>query len=938
MKLGSTTISLSWALVFQAILTCILGVGLNALEAPFDSSGIAIFGVSAAVYAAMRFHPLVAIPIALIISVPLWLNEGSIVGKESLTLLPIVLSLFGYQKSLKQVIKVGAGFWSIVFLPILLLEHSLDNSDNINMLFSGVLVTWVSGVFGLVTGHFAYLAVHGLKRQTSSKSERVTLHFLFGYFFSGCFFVASMAVIYLSVSLFQQQQERQIHSYMKQRVKVLEFQLSDFIRRHQNAIAGAAQMLSSDVVKDNKDAAANTQLTILATRYPEFLTFLVADKQGEIKQAYPPTMLEKARESGMPNVAYRPYFYEVMQSGQPFLSNVFQGRGFGNDPIIALSAPIVDANGVPTGIVEGSLSLKSFAAIDSLSLGGFSMLIEDQKGEVVYASERLQLQPLTKAPFYGCEPSCPIEVKDVNDDRTWLRFAKPLSFANWTVSYYFDKRLVMVSMSSYLLKDLLLLLVLSLFGSFTGYVVAKMVGAPIRRLVRYIAEFDPKQKDTAKLSQRALHIQELSSLSDEFMSLERRLMKAFDDLEASRETEKSLNVELSDLNQSLEHRIEEKTHHLASALKEAEAANIAKTQFLANMSHEIRTPMNGIIGSCELMLENKLPSHIEARAKTISRSATNLLMILDSILDWSKIESGKMLVDTHNTDVRELIDASCELYRYISEAKGIEIITKMSDNLPTHLYFDAGKISQIVNNLVSNAIKFTNEGNVQVLTDYDGSALTVSVVDTGIGIEADKLGQIFEKFEQADASTTRHFGGTGLGLAISRGLVELMGGELHVESEVGQGTTFRFYIPCTVGDEDTANGDDTIVSLPDKLRVLLAEDNDINAEIVIDMFASENIKCIRTKNGKDTVEAEKRYDFDIILMDCQMPVMDGFTAASIIRKEGRNKHNIKIIALTANAFTEDKNACIEAGMNAHLSKPIRKKVLFDSIARELSRV
>ena len=133
MKLGSTTITLSWALVFQAILTCLLGVGLNALEAPFDSSGIAIFGVSAAVYAAMRFHPVIAIPITLIISVPLWLNEGSIVGKESLTLLPIVLSLFGYQKSLKQVIKVGAGFWSIVFLPILLLEHSLDNSDNINM-------------------------------------------------------------------------------------------------------------------------------------------------------------------------------------------------------------------------------------------------------------------------------------------------------------------------------------------------------------------------------------------------------------------------------------------------------------------------------------------------------------------------------------------------------------------------------------------------------------------------------------------------------------------------------------------------------------------------------------------------------------------------------------------------------------------------------------
>ena len=938
MKLGSTSFSFSWLLAFQAIITCLLGVGLNSLDAPFDSTGIAIFGVSAAVYAAMRFHPVLSVPLALIISIPLWLNEGSIVGKESLTLLPIVLSLFGYQKSLKQVIKVGAGFWSIVFLPILLLEHSLDDSDNVNMLFSGVLVTWVSGVFGLITGHFAYLAIHGLKRQTSAKSERVTLHFLFGYFFSGCFFVASMAVIYLSVSLFQDQQERQIHSYMKQRVKVLEFQLSDFIRRHQDAVSSAAQMLSSNVVKENRNEAADTQLTILASHYPEFLTFLIADEKGDITQAYPPTMLEKARDNGMPNVAYRPYFYEVMQSGEPFLSNVFQGRGFGNDPIIALSAPILDENGLPSGIVEGSLSLKSFAAIDTLSLGGFSMLIEDQKGEVVYASERLGMKALTKAPFYGCEPQCPVEVNQPNGEITWLRFAEPLAVANWTVSYYFDKRLVMVLMSSYLLKDLLLLLVLSLFGTFTGYVVAKMVGAPIRRLVRYIAEFNPKQKDTMKLSQRTLHIQELSSLSDEFMSLERRLTEAFDDLETARETEQNLNYELSTLNQSLEQRIEEKTYHLASALKEAEAANIAKTQFLANMSHEIRTPMNGIIGSCELMLEHELPSHIEARAKTISRSATNLLMILDSILDWSKIESGKMLVDIESTDIRELINASCELYRYMSEAKGIQISTVISDNVPSYLRVDAGKISQVVNNLLSNAIKFTHEGSVRVVTDYDDGILRLSVADTGIGIEQDKLGKIFEKFEQADASTTRHFGGTGLGLAISKGLVELLGGDLHVESEVGQGTTFGFHIPCSLGDNDASMPDEPIVTLPSNLRVLLAEDNDINAEIVIEMFSSENITCIRTKNGKDTVEAERRYNFDVILMDCQMPVMDGFTASSIIRKEGKNKDSIKIIALTANAFTEDKHACVEAGMNAHLSKPIRKKVLFNCIARELGRI
>ena len=388
----------------------------------------------------------------------------------------------------------------------------------------------------------------------------------------------------------------------------------------------------------------------------------------------------------------------------------------------------------------------------------------------------------------------------------------------------------------------------------------------------------------------------------------------------------------------MEKRIEEKTEHLALALKEAEAANVAKTQFLANMSHEIRTPMNGIIGSCELMLENDLPEHVATRAKTISRSASNLLIILDSILDWSKIESGKMLTDMQCCAIRELLDASCELYRHAAQIKGFDITLHVEQGVPKALNVDAGKISQVINNLLSNAIKFTSEGSVSVNVSYAHQALKVSVTDTGIGIAPDKVHLIFEKFEQADSSTTRNFGGTGLGLAISKGLVELLGGELYVESELGKGTSFTFHIPATVSESTERAADEIIPALPKGLRVLLAEDNDINAEIVMDMLKSANIKCIRTKNGQDAVNAEKKHDFDVILMDCQMPVMDGHTASSIIRTEGRNKSTIRIIALTANAFIEDKNACLAAGMNAHLSKPIRKQVLFDCIARELASV
>lgn len=381
-----------------------------------------------------------------------------------------------------------------------------------------------------------------------------------------------------------------------------------------------------------------------------------------------------------------------------------------------------------------------------------------------------------------------------------------------------------------------------------------------------------------------------------------------------------------------------KTQHLASALDEAKAASVAKTQFLANMSHEIRTPMNGIIGSCELLLEEALSESAQQRAQTIAQSAGNLLMILDAILDWSKIESGKMLFDAQDTDVATLLEASTTLYEYQASQKGLFIHLQVHKDLPRSLKLDAGKLSQVVNNLVSNAIKFTHRGSIEVTAWYEEDALHVSVSDTGIGIPPAKLATIFGQFEQADASTTRDYGGTGLGLAISRGLVELMGGAIEVDSLEGEGTRFSFYLPTSLGELAAYEDTKVTATLSPSLKILLAEDNDINAEIVMSMLTPSKVKCIRVKNGVEAVEAAAKYSFDVILMDCQMPIMDGLEAARIIRQKGKNKDAVRIIALTANAFLEDRQACLAAGMDAHLSKPIKKKVLFDCIASELAGV
>ena len=932
-------LSFSPSLMLHIFITFVIGAGLNTLSAPFYSSGIAAFGMGAAIYGALRFSPRYAIPLTLLISLPLWVSNNGVIGKETLSLLPIVISVFAYEGSIKRVLKIGAGGWTLVFLPILLLEHAIYDSDLPSVMFSGLLVTWVSGAFGLISGHFAYIVGNGIERNIEDPAEKVSFHFLFSYFFAGCFFVASMSVVYLSVFLYQSQQEEQIKGYMKQRVAVLEQQLSDFIQLHKNAIASSAQSLSVPDAQSTFNTAANFQLSLLHTYYPEFLTFLIADSEGEIKHAYPPNLMEIAIVNNRTNVAYRPYFHMPMKSGELYLSDVFQGTGFGDDPIVAISAPIIKENGVAVGIVEGSLSLQSFDTIDALNLPGFSLLLEDQKGDVIYASDALGFAPLSKAPEYACENYCEIDVNSGPINKPWFRMTSPLSSAQWFLSYYYDKERLYALMSRYLLKDLGLLFLLSLLGTFTGYFVSRLIESPIRRLISHIANFSPANDAKAsQLPAKTLHITELALLSDEFLKLERRLTSAFDELEKARLNEKNLNVELAELNTSLEQRIREKTHDLRDALTEAKAASVAKTQFLANMSHEIRTPMNGIIGSCDLLLEHDMSEEAQKRAGVIAHSATNLLMILDSILDWSKIESGKLTKDDYDVCVSAQLEACRSLYEQTAVLKGVDVIITCTDRLPAYVRTDGGKLSQILNNLVSNAIKFTQHGSVTLHGDYIDNTLLITVNDTGIGIPTHKVSDIFEQFEQADASTTRDFGGTGLGLAITKGLVEFLGGSISAESEVGKGTTFSVAIPCAVSQNVEKAASPLVNALPQGLKLLVAEDNDINAEIVLSMLKSERVKCIRVKNGKDAVEAAQKHKFDIILMDCQMPVMDGLSASRAIRNTSNPNEATPIIALTANAFVEDRQACLAAGMNAHLTKPINKALLINCIVSELPRV
>jgi two-component system, sensor histidine kinase len=369
----------------------------------------------------------------------------------------------------------------------------------------------------------------------------------------------------------------------------------------------------------------------------------------------------------------------------------------------------------------------------------------------------------------------------------------------------------------------------------------------------------------------------------------------------------------------------------------AEAANAAKSTFLATMSHEIRTPLNGVLGMAQAMAGDELSERQRDRLSVIHRSGEALLAILNDVLDLSKIEAGKLELEHLEFELAEVARGAYSAFTALANKKGLSFALDIEAARGRYLG-DPTRLRQILYNLISNALKFTEQGEIRVTAIRDGEILQLTVADTGVGIAPESLPKLFAKFDQLDSSTTRRFGGTGLGLAICRELASLMDGEIGVESDLGLGSKFILRVPLPrVGDErPAATVAEACAERPDiALRVLAAEDNAVNQLVLKTLLHQMGVEPTVVENGKLALEAWEDGDWDVILMDVQMPVMDGLSATAAIRNREADtgRHRTPIIALTANAMSHQVEQYITAGMDGHVAKPIQAAELFEALTR-----
>lgn len=873
--------------------------------------------------------------ISFLASLVLWPVWGQL-----LLTLPFVLEIavVGWAGSRNRpVVQMGMLYWVTLGWIIVALEYYFFTDLALSSQLAIVLKYILNGSINLLLGVGIVSFIPYFKNRTSRLKQPVS-GYLRGLIFNTVTVTALIMMIVWMVSL-QSDKHKEIDRLLHQRLEHIIHETDSYIENYRAALSLAATM----EIQATKAEDWQSRMRSIHSDFPRILTMLITDPKGDIVASSPISLLSEIRGSNMQNVSDRPYFRAVKESGQPYISDVFVGRGFGQDPLVALSVPL-KIEGEFVGVMEASLNLTELSLMDNRLLDPFEgVMILDRHDHVIYSSNHLGyafVEDLNQSNLlaYLDNPDRYFVVDDKGNNI--IARSSNASRLGWRYIVTYPRSVFEYSISIYAALSLILLIVsLALVYFMTGNLALGLV-QPIHLLERALSKTVTRQDFLDfNLPESFTPVAEIENMQMKFNEFAMRLRDAISELTVANTAKEELNKQLNALNRGLEANILEKTQKLTLAVEQAEVANKAKSAFLAMMSHEIRTPLNGVLSMLALFDRSNLTEEQKKQIDIARESADTLLVLINDIIDFAKIEADKLELEEVDFNFLEMLQSVFNSFKVLAREKHISFDLNITGVTHEVICADPVRLRQVLNNLISNAVKFTEKGSVAVIVETVAQAdhavlLKVQVRDTGIGLTKTQQESLFESFKQADISTTRKFGGSGLGLAISKRICEMMDGEISVKSDKGQGSEFSFKVKVREGNPENMQDMAVVAGFvrqpgqsPQNVKILTVEDNLINQDVIEMVLAKFGYQTDMVNDGVEALDALRRQiyqPYDLILMDCNMPNMDGFEATNRIRsgEAGSLYKDVVIIALTANALKGDREKCLAAGMSDFLAKPI----------------